>query len=671
MFAKIQRLLSIITVKEQNNLIYITGLPVNNIVRNIYNQWNTSKITEHMFTKVTDSSICFNSFFAIDFLYALETICKERPKYVNIRAVRKVIDELRANTWLKDINSLKENILNRDCLKQLNVSLLPQQENFLDIYEKNVKSYNLKGYLLAAEPGTGKTISTLAVSLCLEADLVICVVPKNSLNKVWEDTLVTRFKEPQSYWISNKEDRFIPGKKYYVLHYERLVEAVEFFKDFKCKKPVVILDECHNLNDMDSLRTQKFIELCSILNTEHVLWASGTPIKAIGNEAMPLLMTIDKLFNKDALERFKKIFGKNASKAVDILRNRIGLVSFKVSKKDTVTHQTFQHNKNVELPNSDIYTLDFIKEEMRTFVKQRLHFYRSNMDSFVKIYEECLDIYYKTIRNAVELEQFKTYKKHIALIRTNYNPETMMDIVVFCNKYELEKIVPSLPNDLKGEFKHVRSIVKYHELKVRGEALGGVLGKKRTECHVQMVRVSKIEDEINASIKKTIIFTSYVEVVKETEKYLTGLGFKPLVVYGDTNKDLTKIVEMFDKDIDANPLIATYQSLSTAVPLTMANTVICMNSPFRHHELEQAIARASRIGQTEDVNVFHVLLDTGNKPNISTRSNDILKWSEEMVSAIMGTSNSNVIAVETIVDKNIRELFGAKETSNAPKWLTW
>src|SRR5690606_11890806 len=103
-----------------------------------------------------------------------------------------------------------------------------------------------------------------------------------------------------------------------------------------------------------------------------------------------------------------------------------------------------------------------------------------------------------------------------------------------------------------------------------------------------------------------------------------------------------KIVSTFYKNEDVNPLIATYQSLSTAVPLTAANTIVMINQPFRSGIREQTIARAARLGQDKDVHVIDVLLDTGDLANISTRTNDIMQWSQEQVASILGVKNVDV-----------------------------
>jgi Superfamily II DNA/RNA helicases, SNF2 family len=206
--------------------------------------------------------------------------------------------------------------------------------------------------------------------------------------------------------------------------------------------------------------------------------------------------------------------------------------------------------------------------------------------------------------------------------------------------------MPLLTNDQKKEFKDAKSVVKYVDLKIRGECLGRILTKERIQCHVDMLPYIDFKAIINTIKKKTIVFTGYVKVVDAVYNQLSKEGYSPLKIYADTNSEIKTIVEKFRNDPNANPMIATFDSLSTAVPLTMANGIIFLNNPWRSYIKEQAVARAHRIGQDQPVYCFDVILDTGNVPNISSRSLDIMQWSKDQVDKIMGTNGAVEVSVE-------------------------
>lgn len=567
---------------------------------------------------------------------------------------------------------------------------------------------------------THNTLSGISLALIAEATKVIIIAPKRAVNEVWTKTLDTRFKVPQHYWHSNSEvsqtglkngskaesltvgvggsrrtdllggqsallnfDSKTPdvSAKWFVFHYEQLDTALAMvsgaYGKWDSGRTVILLDECHNLNESNSQRSAKFIELAKASEARYTLWASGTPIKAIGNEAIPFLRTIDKLFTPEVQERFVMIFGKQASRAVDILSHRIGLSSFKVPKSDVVTIQVSEVTKNVAFKGAETYTLEKIRDEIKNFVDERLTYYKVNYRMFQAQYDDLVNKYKKTIRDKEELKNFELYQSYVRHLNKNFDPRADKDIVIFCNRFEASKIVPKLSGSDKKVFRHVTSIVKYVSLKVRGEALGRILTRRRIDCFVAMISHCGLPGIIDGSKKKTLIFTSYVEVVKALDQYLRKEGYSPLLVYGDTNKMLAPIMKEFKSNPDANPMIATFDSLSTAVPVIEANTCVLMNQPFRDHEREQATSRVNRLGQDTPVDIITTLVDTGMEPNISTRSNEILEWSRASVAAIMGLGDldDTVYSSEDFVPSeeeqfDLRELdlyFGEQPTPKAAK----
>lgn len=670
MSAILRRLIGAIKVYEQGSQVHVEGLDTENLIDAITSVWRTSKISNNLFTHVDGSSFIFNTFFTPDLIYVLKVILEQRPKGISIRGLEKLIGLLHNNTWLLKTDQKPLPFLNRSVLKKFIYTPLPHQEAFFNNYEEMTQRFQLTGYLLSAAPGSGKTAISLMMGEMLETDVNIFIVPKNAIDLVWADSFKKLYKNPPKWWVSSSKEMPTFGRRNYAFHYERIGDAVDFLKKHPFKKTMIWLDESHNLNEISSTRTQKFLELVKVARTSHCVWASGTPIKAMGREVIPLLKSIDPLFNEDAEKRFTGIFGQSASRALDILNARIGKMTHTTTKEEFRPSKPTIEDVLVKIPNGDDYTLDSVRIKMKQFIIERVAYYEKNMRLYVNLYEECLSQFSKTLHSEEEKETFKTYCQYIRTIRKDYSPMEHKEMVKFCNQYEIKTIVPELHHNYREGFKEARTIVKYYFLKVQGEALGRVLGQLRDQCIVDMVKYCGIPEIIDNAVSKTLIFTTAVGAVKEANSYLMKEGYSPLMVYGETNKDLPSIVERYKKIEDINPLIATYASLSTAVPLVMANTCIMLNVPFREYIYTQAISRVDRIGQEQPVFIFNMYLDTGTKPNLSTRSGDILDWCKEQVEAIMGRpmviSDNDSVAIECIQDKT-----WMKPIIEETNWIAW
>lgn len=496
---------------------------------------------------------------------------------------------------------------------------------------------------------THNTLNTIAVALAVKATKVIVVVPKAAVYNVWDKTLNESMVVPQKPYVADRDGVIQPDKKWHIFHYESLDRAEELATIFGMndEKVCVILDESHNINDIKSLRTARFINVCMRSRSKDVLWASGTPIKAMGTEAIPLIKSIDPLFNNEAEDVFRKMFGKDAKRSLDILANRLGLISYKVERKTYMTDKPNEVPVNIQLPNGKEYTLEAISKKMKLFVAERAQFYLEHRGEFLASYYRITDAYAIGLRSDADKATYEEYRKQVAYLSSKkFDNMTDAAYAMATNKYEKDKIMPTLSSMDKKAFTNAKSVVKYVDLKIRGESLGQILTKERISCFRDLLHQIDFEQLINSVEKKTVIFSSYVTIVDECSEILQKKGFSPLIVYGETNHELPRIVKRFGEDPNANPLIATFQSLSTAVPLTMANGMIFLNSPWRSFEREQAIAREHRIGQDKPVFVYDIQLDTGSATNISTRSIDILQWSKDQVDRITGIEGGMNVSLE-------------------------
>lgn len=648
-----------IEVSESNKYITLHGFNGHRLIDAINKAWGTSKISNNIFHSATYIAVKFHKFFLMDIIYTLEKLIDEPKVPVSRRSLRIAVSKLKELTELRAVfqPGVDNSLIDRNAVNLFKVSPLPWQSEYLDIYSDRLLKYKLKGHLLDAKPGTGKTIASLILMESLKADTIIVVSPKNAVIDVWKETLDNKYKNTPKYFHSLSGLPPTLGQHVYVIHYEYIPKFLEYLSKVNVGdlgKVALVVDESHNFNEINSQRTQSLVELTKKY-VHYSLWMSGTPIKALGKEVIPLLHCIDPLFDEACEKSFAAVFGKNSDRALDILANRIGILSHTVKKEDVVSDvKLYRYQANVTLKNGDDYTLPVIRLKMKAFIEERSKYYKENMKSFEEDYKYGIELYRNSIKGrSQEIKLLDDYLSKVQTIRKGWDPYTMKDISRYCNTFERTKIIPMLPSDIKKAFRKAKSVYKYVNLTIMGECLGSILGKARTQCNVDIASnlgtmkliplnygpdlgLMTLDEILTNAKKKTIMFTSFVEVVTTLKAKLMEDQYRPAVVFGETNKDLPKIVESFDKEDAVNPLVATFQSLSTAVPLTMANTIIMLNIPFRDKDYVQAVARAHRKGQTEDVYVIDVLLDTGDVPNISTRSKDIATEAAQMVAKIMG-----------------------------------
>lgn len=664
MFSTLKSVFGNVTVEERNNVITIDGINTDALTNAIYKQWHTSKVGNNIFHAPRRSSVGFFSFFAIEVEFILTELLNANKGYIRATTLRRAIEGLQQNTWLRNLKDRQPSILDRSRLKDLTWTALPHQLEFFDIFDERVPKYELNGYLLGAEAGSGKTFTSLAVAYMYNASSVIVVSPNNAIDNVWRDTIGKIYKKPVDLWVSNDPSPPRVGCTHYVVHYEYLSKflawASENTRSFG-SKPFIILDESHNLNESTpthSLRTQSFIDLCQMFFDVDFMsiWQSGTPIKAMGNEVIPMMKCIDKRFTPDAEQQFRPIFGKEAKRAIEILAHRIGLITYRVKSpvKDPIITRW-----DATLKHGDEFTLQHIGIVMRDFIDERMRYYQANEAKYTETYFRLID----QVRDRIPKVSLDEYLKVTKLLHERYDPTIHKEEPKYANRFEEKYILPLLTGKDKADFRDARSVYKYYWLKVQGEALGRILGKERSRCSTELALapefVNKADQEtatlvelIQRSESKTVVFSNYVATVEAIAERLVALGFKPIVVHGGIKESVGDAVKRFEKDDTLEVLVTTYKSLSTAMPLVMASNSIMVDQPFRDYERNQAIHRTARLGQRYEVAIRDLYLDTGKKPNISTRSKDILDWSMQQVEKIMGRTAVSEVSIEHFVPIN-------------------
>ncbi len=659
-----------VTVTEEKRTVTISNIGVRDLFRDIEKVIPTSTIKKYMFKNITGRYIILYSFFVPDLYYTLSLIIEYKRRVTPLTVIEKILKELRTKTFYRENFVQHPSKLDYSQLDNLLFKPLPVQLGAFEAYDQKTQSLNLKGYLLAAATGTGKSFLSIALVAMLHADKTIIICPKYTIENVWVEHIVKLWYNKKTYYRSDTDMVLDNTYDFYIFHYEFLFKAIEFANIYKNKfiNPCIILDESHNLNDIKSLRTSTYLDFINLIKSNNIIHMSGTPLKALAKEAIPLFRAIDPLFTPKVEEAFTKIYNKSASAALTILNNRLGLVSHKIAKEDVMNGvlPPIVENLVVTLPDASRYTLPTLRVELEKFIKTQMEDYNANMESYVNFYNTCLTSYENTINDNKDKQAFLLYKDYIKEIRKGFDPITMSHMSIYCNNFEKQKINSVLSKEDKIQFNDVKSIIKYPHLKILGLFLGRVVGKRRIELYSELIQHANLEEIISNAEKKTIIFTNYVDTALYCKNYLEKNNFYPLIVYSDTNKDLSAILNTFKNDLKINPLIATINSLSTGVTIVEANTMIFLNQPWRKHEIEQATARMYRIGQTTQTYVYNIVLDTGDIPNLSTRQMEVQLWSAYQIQAMMGDNDLDIVGLEDINDNKL-----LYEYSKAISFLNW
>lgn len=619
-------------VVEEGMYYTIRNFPVIQFFNKLRKEYKTTKL-EHLFKVIgirfffaQKRTISIHKFFIPELLYLLD----------KFQFPVSLMDMIKSHTWVGDVVQPTEfadlTVLN----KEINAKFYEHQIEFIKNYVSNKTMNHLRGYLLSFEQGLGKTITALGLMTALKKEHVVIICPKNTMLETWNTHLIKFFNQKQKVWIAGyTKGPLTTSSRWIIVNYERIEEVKEFLIKNKLNNLGVIVDESHNFLRTSSLRTQLLLDLARYNQNADLLLLSGTPIKCAGVELIPIMSVLDPYFDEEACTIFKATFGFNTAIANDVLNARLTRMITRVTKDILSLPEKKETTVSVHMPTGWKYTVSQVEKQIITFVKERQDYYQQNLTTYITAFEEAI----KWLQNEPGIGDQPEFQRYMDIIDELKN-SNIVDArgnadIVWANKYEHDVLIPALPDDFKKKFIWSKSVVKYLPLKIKGEVIGTLLTHLRMQMTTEMMQAADLKQYVDNAMKKTVVFTSYVDTIELARDYFQEEGYSPLAVYGKTASELTNIVKRFQEDQSLNPLIASLKMLSTGATLTAANTVIFLNKPWRSIEYQQASDRVHRIGQDTECEIISLVLDTGKEANLSTRMEDIMQWSSDQFDQIV------------------------------------
>jgi len=581
---------------------------------------------------------------------------------IAVITVEDLLSYIRTNTWIASrYQKIKSPINYKLIEKEMKFKILPSQKPAFEKYEEVKVMAGLRGAMIDAAPGAGKTFMSLALSTGLNYDTTIIIAPRQTLEEVWVKSVSdTLFKKPQSYIVLDKKHKDIKGKRFIIFHYEfleKIIEDKDLIRKIKRLKPNIIVDEFHNFNNIKSKRTNNLLNFINELKAEDIVLLTGTPIKMDINELMPLLYVLDIKF-PSAITFFLDIYKTYDMTLLNMLKYRFGLYRKRIEKDTSNIPPLTVTEYKIKLKKYDRYLIENINKDMLEYREKRYNELMIKYNDYYKEFLSILDkvkeiLIKKKVLTKTEINiKFKRYlitvNEIFKLVEGN-KFQLAIGLIREVNDFENTYIEKYLEGELLHKFRDIKSIIKYPKLKALGEALGKILLARRIECYTDLAKHMNYKEIIDSSDKKTVIFSNYIITCETAKEKVMKQKYFPVTVYGEHTKYLDESVKKFmNMKSKYNPLIATYKSLSTGVPLIAANTMICLDLPFRMYIFDQTVSRIYRLGQDKKTYVFIVKLDTGDTPNITQKDLYILNISKMRVELITDNEFAYELPEETM-----------------------
>jgi SNF2 family DNA or RNA helicase len=157
----------------------------------------------------------------------------------------------------------------------------------------------------------------------------------------------------------------------------------------------------------------------------------------------------------------------------------------------------------------------------------------------------------------------------------------------------------------------------------------GILSSE-IQCSAKLDRMEELVSDSLANDEQVIVFSNWTQITQvavEKLQYKCKLG----TITGNTpDTDRQWIVDEFqDGNIDV--LVATIGAAGTGLTLTAGTVVIFLDHPWSRALYEQAVDRAHRIGQTNNITIYNIMC----KDTIDERIWELVKRKGELSDKIV------------------------------------
>jgi superfamily II DNA or RNA helicase len=439
-----------------------------------------------------------------------------------------------------------------DRLSPKGLEIMPHQSRFLEAVRAGHRSF-----LLADEPGLGKTAQSVLAASVAGAYPLLAVVP-NVVKMNWAREVERWTPQRRATVISGDGDQIDAFADVFIVNYEVLDRHLSWLGSIGLRGMVV--DEAHFIKNLGSQRSQNVLALAGRIREQVrdplMLALTGTPL-------------INDVEDFDAIWRF--LGWTNGEKPGPVLMERLdetGLTpadkAFYPAARDAVISMGIVRRKKkdvaADLPDKLVADLPVqLDDEYGRSIRQAEH-----------ELGERLAARYRRIIEA---------RGDRVLIG-----EADSDIVRLVATQELE------------------------ESKAAGTGAENVFTMVRRIGQAKAVLAADYAAQLQRSVGKVVFFAKHIDVMDAAEAHFAAAGLRTVSLRGDQTATARQdAIDAFNNDPDVAIAVCSLTAAGVGVNMQAASNVVLAELSWTAAEQTQAIDRVHRIGQEEPVTAWRII----------------------------------------------------------------
>ena len=591
----------------------------------------------HIFSIVVRSvffggaNISFEEFFVVEVKKVFEWLYERFKRSVYKEVIDKLSQHPRIIALEKPMEEVPSDIMSK--LNNLGVELKPYQKEFLYHFYNAVHKVHLDGFLMAFEQGLGKTFT--AISTVYAMDLFPCIItaPKSTLVS-WQNS-ITRLI-PSKFL---KEEVLNVADKFYICNYEALDKVTNYIVS---KPKSLIVDEIQNFRYSNTARVQNVKDIQERYNIKYVLALSGTPIKALASEFVPVMTMLDPMFRDSTMAQriFTHLYntGKYDNIASAVLQERLKLYMIrKEASKELNLPDKKKYDITLQIKDIKPFTIPVAMENIRNYVKNGLE--QRNKSDVNRLYEQLnrlLSVFQQVIRSqgiSYGNEYLEDYLKKVKILEKMDPMGNDKYKELIAEIRAVEKDMKSVNSEIGKQIIQTRKEITSYRFILLGRAIGEffVRGKIRLLNAVVSENINSFKNVIEKAGKKVLIFSTFREPLHTLSELLKTSGIENMLI--ESAADFNANFPKFKDNPNIRVMLGSIQALGTGTDGLQycCDTIIFLNRPFRSTDLQQAEARIHRQGQDSTCHFYYINVDPSN-PNVLSHEEQINEWSKQMLS---------------------------------------